>query len=459
MRHDRAVTDDQRARYAAAHERAFREMARTSWRWRMWLMVPFYVAVVAMLAWLGVAPQRVAIQAAVLAALVVALLAGRHSRPDARATWFVTMTAFCHLASIVNTGGLASPLVVTVVPWVIGLALTPPDTKHRGPMLAGFLVMLFALAFATHATLPELHRPVVAGMSGEITGFALLVTLSVVHVSVGVFGIARSVACVYERIALELAARRAEVFNESADRTRALEGIAARLAHEVKNPLSAIRGLSSHMAKSATDAKVAERMAIVASEAERLQEIVDGFLSFSRGLEDLKVEPVSPFEVARELALLLETPAGEAGVRLDVQGSPEVVVNADAKKLRQVLINLVLNAVQASSPGSAVLVEVAQSTSGAATIRVIDRGPGMSKEVLERIRKPYFTTKSGGSGLGVAIARALVEQHGGTLEFESAEGVGTTASVVLPRCALGAAEAQRLPKPECVFLGRKTTCT
>jgi signal transduction histidine kinase len=244
---------------------------------------------------------------------------------------------------------------------------------------------------------------------------------------------------------LELAERREELCDENEGRTRALEGIAARLAHEVKNPLAAIKGLSTHMARSAEDAKMKERLAIVASEAERLQEIVDGFLSFSRGLDELNVSPTKPYDIARELSTLLETRANDAGVPIEVRGSRELVLDADSKKLRQALLNLVLNAMQASSKGSAVTVEVAKSCAdGAAIVRVIDRGAGMTPDVLERIRKPYFTTKDGGSGLGIAIARGIIEQHGGTLDFESTRGRGTSAIVRLPAHAMGKA---KLPNP------------
>jgi hypothetical protein len=90
-------------------------------------------------------------------------------------------------------------------------------------------------------------------------------------------------------------------------------------------------------------------------------------------------------------------------------------------------------------------VEVAKSCAdGAAIVRVIDRGSGMTPDVLERIRKPYFTTKDGGSGLGIAIARGIIEQHGGTLDFESTRGRGTSAIVRLPAHAIG---VDKLPNP------------
>jgi signal transduction histidine kinase len=130
-----------------------------------------------------------------------------------------------------------------------------------------------------------------------------------------------------------------------------------------------------------------------------------------------------------------------------VKGSEELVLNADGRKLRQALLNLVLNAMQASPSGETVTIEIAKCCGGAACIKVIDRGQGMTAEVLERIRKPYFTTREGGTGLGVAVSRGLIEQHGGQLRYDSRPGKGTTVTIDMPACAKAAAAKQKLPNP------------
>src|SRR6185436_13806518 len=254
-----------------------------------------------------------------------------------------------------------------------------------------------------------------------------------IFVVVGVYKMGQNVSLLYERVALELASRREELCYESEDRTR---------------PLAAIKGLSAHMARQATDPKSAERLAIVASEADRLKEIVDGFLSFSRGLDAMKVAPMRPYELAHELSVLLEVRAAEAGVSLEVTGNQQLELNADRRKLRQVLLNLVLNALQASPRGKTVWIDVAGPSCGmGATVRVIDQGAGMSPEVVERIKRPYYTTREGGTGLGVVVARALVEQHGGVLVYDSKPGKGTTVTLELPASALEIAKTQKLPDP------------
>jgi signal transduction histidine kinase len=315
--------------------------------------------------------------------------------------------------------------------WVRTVALTL--------FLSGYVM----LALLWRAHIGQLAVPLVTE-GGRITGEYMALALGAsAFAMMGLFRMGCKMTHGYEQAALELGERREELCSENEARSRALEGMAARLAHEVKNPLAAIKGLSTHMARNACDPKSAERLAIVAAEADRLQSIVEGFLSFSRGLDDLKPGPTKPHEVARELGVLLETRADEAGVKLEIAGEAGLVLDADARKLRQALLNLVLNAIQASPRGAAVRIAVARECEGA-RITVHDDGVGMTPDVLERIRKPYFTTKEGGTGLGVAVARGLVEQHGGRLDIKSVAGKGTTVTIMLP---MKAKPCAMLPNP------------
>ncbi len=443
-----AATHKQRARFEAVRRRVFEEMQDAASRKRTSFMLPFQIIVVAILAIRGAPPARLGIQIAAFATCLVAMSMAERVR-GRRGVIALMVASICVLISVGNTGGLASPLLLSVVPFLVINSMNPNLDRKRYVLLAFFLVGFIVMALCSHTAIGELSLPLAANVhfaSGEYVALSFVSTMLAV---LSIFKMGRAISGAYERIALELAVRREELCDESEGRTRALEGIAARLAHEVKNPLAAIKGLSIHVARSSTDEKVRERLTIVASEAERLQAIVEGFLSFSRGLDDLTVGPTKPYDIARELSLLLETRAADAGVTLEVRGSRELSLNADDKKLRQALLNLVLNAMQASTRGTAVTLEVAKSCSdGAAVIRVMDRGAGMAPEILDRIRKPYFTTKEGGSGLGIAVARGIIEQHGGSLRFESTTGRGTTATVHLPACALMAqSKKAKLPNP------------
>jgi signal transduction histidine kinase len=438
----------QRARFEAVRHRVFEEMRDAASRKRTRMMLPFHILVVAVLAFRGAPPLRLGVQIAAFATCLFTLSIYERTHGRRSAIAFL-ISGLCVLLSVANTGGLTSPLLLSIVPFLVLTSMNPNLDRKRPAVLGVFLLGFVLMALVSNTAIGELYGPLAPELRWGSGPFIALSFFSAVLASVSTFKMGRAISSAYERIALELAVRREELCDESEGRTRALEGIAARLAHEVKNPLAAIKGLSTHVARSSTDEKVRERLTIVASEAERLQEIVEGFLSFSRGLDDLTVGPTKPYDIARELSLLLETRAADAGVTLEVRGSRELSLNADDKKLRQALLNLVLNAMQASTRGTTVTLEVAKSCSdGAAVIRVMDRGAGMAPEILDRIRKPYYTTKEGGSGLGIAVARGIIEQHGGGLRFESTTGRGTTATVTLPACALMAqSKKAKLPNP------------
>ncbi|MGD0679374.1 MAG: HAMP domain-containing sensor histidine kinase [Polyangiaceae bacterium] len=413
-------------------------------RWRLTWFVIFNIAVLTVLVARGESGPRALVQG-VAVALLGTLFAIRvwWENVALRAVSFC-VSVVAYFAILATTGGLASPLLMTSAVTIAAAAVTLREPPWlRGAVFVSFLSCFVALALLSRTSLARLASPLQPSGAWASPEFVCLALLAALYTMMGVYRMGCHMTRGYERAALELAERREEICSESEDRTKALEGVAARLAHEVKNPLAAIKALSTHMSRNATDAKTAERLTIVANEADRLQAIVDGFLSFSRGLDELKLAPTKPYEVARELAVLLETRAEDAGVVIEVVGDESVTVHADVRKLRQALLNVVLNAIQASPRGSIVKVRIRRD-GGGALVSVEDTGAGMSPEVLDRIRKPYFTTKEGGTGLGVAVARGLVEQHGGGLEFKSVVGKGTTAAIRLPA---DVTPCTRLPNP------------
>jgi len=422
----------QRDRFEALRSRIFDEMGHATARWRLTWFLLLNLLVLTLLVSRGEAGPRATVQALAVVALGSLFAARVWWDSVALRVLSFFLGPLSYFALLATTGGLASPLLITSAVTITAAAITLRNRPIlSSAVFAAFLACFVCLALLSRTQIGQLDVPLQPSGKWASAEYVAVALLAAVFAMVAVYRMGCMMSRGYERAAIELAERREELCSENADRTRALEGMAARLAHEVKNPLAAIKGLSAHMARQATDPKTAERLAIVAAEADRLQAIVDGFLSFSRGLEDLKIAPTRINEVARELAVLLETRAHEAGVSIDVSGDDGLIVDADARKLRQAQLNLVLNAIQASSPGARVAISSWRNCEGA-VITVRDEGSGMTPEVLERIRKPYFTTKEGGTGLGVAVARGVIEQHGGRLEFKSAPGSGTTVSLQLP---------------------------
>jgi signal transduction histidine kinase len=425
-----------RARFDAIRRKIFGEMGQAAARWRLSWLLPFNVFVLVLLVARGEPHWRAYVQGGALTLSMLLFVVKALPGKSALANVIAIFTgSLCYFTALTVTGGIASPLLPTGLLIVIGASVGIAEPKWLRPVFfVWFLAGFGALALLSRTWIGEIPPPLTPAMGWSTAEYVTVGLTSVAFTVVGIYRMGCTITRGYEQVAYELAERRDEICSENEDRTRALEGIAARLAHEVRNPLAAIKGLSAHMARTAGDPKTSERLAIVAAEADRLQSIVDGFLSFSRGFDDLKVAPTKPHELARELALLLETRASESGVSLAVRGDASIGVNADARKLRQALLNIVLNAIQASPRGGTVTIGIERGAKGV-RLRVTDEGAGMTPEVLGRIRKPYFTTKEGGSGLGVAVARGLIEQHGGELKYESAPGKGTTVTIDLPSCA------------------------
>ena len=421
-----------RARFGALRRRALQDMGRGAARWRLTWLVPYKVFIVALLIAHGEAPWRAVVQCiavAVITALMLASTIWQNQNVQATAFIFGIVGFFVILGT---TGGLASPLLVTGGLSISAIAISVREPAWVRHVTFGFFLTMFvALAVVSRTAIGAMPAPLAPSGPWPSPVYISIALTSAVFAMIGIYRIACAVTQAYERAALELAERREELCCEGEERSRALEAMAARFAHEVKNPLAAIKGLSAHMARHATEPKMAERLGIVAVEADRLHAIVDDFLSFSRGFDDLSPASIAPYAVARELSTLLEIRAGEAGVFLEVSGDADFVVEADVRKLRQALLNLVLNAIQASPRGSSVRIAVSGERDGVRIV-VQDEGEGMTAEVVERIRRPYFTTKVGGTGLGVTVARGIIEQHGGRLEYASVVGRGTSVTVYLP---------------------------
>ena len=142
--------------------------------------------------------------------------------------------------------------------------------------------------------------------------------------------------------------------------------------------------------------------------------------------------------LCREVAALHEGMARERAVEIAVRAG-RVPVRCDPRKARQVLINLVQNALDASPPGAAVEIEAEPAAGRGARVRVLDRGRGVAPAVAGAVFSPGVTTKPAGSGLGLTIARALARQHGGDVELSARDGGGTAAVVTLPGAAAGGA--------------------
>lgn len=210
-----------------------------------------------------------------------------------------------------------------------------------------------------------------------------------------------------------------------ADRLAALGELSAGMAHEIRNPLGSIRGTAEILRDAfAPDDKYAEFTVILMKEVDRLNQVLEDFLRFVRP-EPSGNQKFSPAESLRDVLQLADVQARKAGVKV-VTEIPELPqVQGDSGQLKQVFLNLILNAVQAMSTGGRLNVD-AEHCAPWVICRFTDNGPGIADENLERIFNPFFTTKQEGSGLGLAIAHRIVDSVAGQLLVESRVGQGAT---------------------------------
>lgn len=330
------------------------------------------------------------------------------------------------------TGGLESPILFAMFPLaLIAAAVIEPP----------FLVLTLATQVAALWLMVWTHQSdALAQFKPEVLGGALGGRWTRAHVlwyavlgSIGLGGLTflgRGIRHSFDGMLRRGLRAREEALRAHAERAQELSALSGEIAHELKNPLASIKGLSALLAQDAGPGKPSERLAVLRREVDRMQGILDEFLNFSRPLVPLSVEEVNVLALAQEVAAMHEGIAHARGVPIEVRGETKVV-RCDPRKVRQALINLVQNALEASSAGQVVTIETDGDDPGC--LRVLDRGLGLSKELGERAFEPGVTTKPQGSGLGLTIARALARQHGGDLVLQAREGGGTSAVLRLPR--------------------------
>jgi len=218
---------------------------------------------------------------------------------------------------------------------------------------------------------------------------------------------------------------------------RSLEQLAAGVAHEIRNPITAAKSLVQQMGEDPSSKETLSYANVALAELDRVERSISHLLRFARE-EDLDLSDVRLCDVVDSALATFADRAARLAVTVERELDGAGPVRGDAEKLRRVVINLVGNAFdaleQAGTPDPRVRVLAGESLAGDRVwLRVRDNGPGMPPEVRERIFDPFYTSKQGGTGLGLALVRKVVEAHGGQVEVDAAPGGGTEFVVTLPR--------------------------
>ncbi len=290
-------------------------------------------------------------------------------------------------------------------------------------------VMLAALAALVHRPLLELQRKIAQLRSGDLT-----VTASFAARNDEIGDLGRN----FNAMVQQLRESRAEVqrLHESqmsrAEHLATLGELAAGLAHEIRNPLAGIAGvieiIGNDLPQGSPGREVWEE---ARGEIQRIQKTLNELLNYSR--PHPPEFSTAPIQAAAERAIrLARQQATSRPIQIELVASTDLPpFEHDAAQIEQMLLNLLLNAIQAIESAGRVELRL-ESRGGMVVIRVSDTGRGISIDQLEKIFRPFFTTKGHGTGLGLSLARRIVETHGGRIEVTSAVQKGTTFTVSLP---------------------------
>ncbi|ARK32624.1 ATP-binding protein [Halalkalibacter krulwichiae] len=204
--------------------------------------------------------------------------------------------------------------------------------------------------------------------------------------------------------------------------------LAVSIAHEVRNPLTAIKGFIDILKTSGQ--KKEKYFSIIENELSRIEQISSELLLLAKPhSENRKNHNI--VQLMNDVKLLLTSQANMKSIEFNLEvPSDEIIVNCEETKIKQVFINLVKNAIEASSDGGNITLAI-RKREARVQVQVIDEGTGISQEVLAKIGEPFYTTKEKGTGIGLMICYQIIENHEGTIDVESEVGVGTTFTITL----------------------------
>ncbi|MGH0768796.1 sporulation sensor histidine kinase KinB [Bacillus paranthracis] len=217
---------------------------------------------------------------------------------------------------------------------------------------------------------------------------------------------------------------------QKSEKLNIVSELAASVAHEVRNPLTVVRGFIQ-LLESTEDVKNKDYMRLVLAELDRAEQIISDYLNLARPQIEKK-EHICLSAQLIEMTTLMSSFAAMQGVYLQVEISESLYTIGDKTKLKQAIMNVVKNGIEAIQGNKGYLKVTAIQKDETIVIRVKDSGVGMTKEQLARLGQPYYSLKEKGTGLGLMVTFSILQAHNGTLEYKSESGKGTEAIIILP---------------------------
>ncbi len=217
-----------------------------------------------------------------------------------------------------------------------------------------------------------------------------------------------------------------------AERLASLGEIMAGVAHEIRNPLTAIKGFVQYLQVADTETERKEYMPVIIKEVDRVNRVIETLLYFSRDCK-ANYKPMDMNDLIEETLVLVKNTGTRHRLEFKLQLAAALPwIEGDAEQLKQVLLNLLINAVQAIPDQGTIAIETWQEQAGAVQVRITDTGPGIDEAELSKIFDPFFTTKAAGTGLGLAVVQRIMNAHNGRLDIQSEVGQGTAVTLEIP---------------------------
>lgn len=235
-------------------------------------------------------------------------------------------------------------------------------------------------------------------------------------------------SCTLQEFNFERAIMKEEI--QRAEKLKTLGEVAASIAHEIRNPLTVVQGFLQLMSATIVEGKNRNYLQIALDELARAEVIITDYLNFSKP-KLTKLEKFSLSDLIENITILLTPLASYKGIQFDSQVEQQIYMHTDRGQLQQALVNVIKNAVEASTEKAVVQIKLALK-GDRVELKIIDKGKGMTPEEIQRIGTLFYTTKESGTGLGTSVAVRFIEAMKGSIIYESEKGKGTICTISFP---------------------------
>ncbi|RSD29582.1 ATP-binding protein [Mesobacillus subterraneus] len=210
--------------------------------------------------------------------------------------------------------------------------------------------------------------------------------------------------------------------------------LAAGIAHEIRNPLTSLKGFAKIVKESVTEPALVPYLDIMLDEMDRINEIVNEFMFIAKPNENVNFQYTNYTKLLRDCIHFMEPQALLKGIEIQFSSDAEIILNCDRNQMKQVLINLLQNAIEATEyRGHCIGVRLDEVSNETVMVTIADKGCGISEARFERLFEPFYSTKEKGTGLGLITCKRIIDLHQGHIDVKSKLGEGTTIRILLPR--------------------------